>query len=283
MRYWTRPSILLAGMILTSCSAAGPDLDITNPSNASFLQSEGFLSIVADGVDQSLPRYPDYDRGTFIAATDTEGRAGEGYILAISETDNTFAAYLLTRNEGATSQSYIGRTVTAESLPTGTASLTGTYVGSFVNEDEDTLRAYISGDASIDINFDAMTIEGMIENRTTRLYGLPFEFTLEEDLSTIELVQTDILRDGAFAGTSEYMIPSTDEGDKGVTNNVVSFAGLIGGASSGAPEVVGEIEVERTTTDIRMNANFESTSLETGVFAVGHADPATIETSLPTP
>lgn len=237
-------------------------------SNAAFVQDEGFLSITADDVDLNIPLYPDYDRGTFIAARTDRDDEGNQYVLALSETDNTFAAYLITRDDGATSQSFIGRTTELDALPTGVATLTGTYVGAFVNEERDNLRSYITGDTTIDVDFDAMTIAGRVENRTADLFELGIPFVLEDELATIDLAETSIAKDGSFSGENTRDAVFEDTTTTGEV--AVNYAGLIGGASVDAPEIVGTIDVLRTSSGVTGVSSFQTSGRETGVFVVGH-------------
>lgn len=128
------------------------------------------MSILADGVDLSLPLDSGCDRGTFVGPADIAVGDDKGQIITISETESTFATDLLTHEAGATPQAFAGRTTTLDNLPTAQATLTGTYVGAFVNDDEDRLRQYITGDAAIDVDFDGMTIVGRIGNKTSDLF-----------------------------------------------------------------------------------------------------------------
>jgi hypothetical protein len=241
-----------------------------NDASVAFIQDEGFLSVTGTNIDVSLPLDPNYDRGTFVGAKGSGNGNTSVQTLALSETGNTFAAYLLTRDEGATSQSYIGRTVELDSLPTGQATLTGTYVGSF-HEDSDRLRAYITGDAIVNVDFDEMTISGRIENRTADLFDLGLEFTLNDEIAVIELPETSIDRNGLFSGDSVSDSVVAADGsfltEASTMTETINYSGLIGGASVDSPEVVGTIQVLRTSTD---PDNFRIPETETGVFAIGH-------------
>ena len=237
-------SALMACFALAGCGSSSPALEIANSANIAFIEDDGVLSVTGSDIDVSLPLDPIYDRGTFVGAKQFGEDFTTGQILAVSETSDSFAVQLIDRQEDGpiTSQQFYGRTTAFDDLPTGRATLTGSYVGTF-NESDPGLYAYIDGDVTLDVSFDEMTISGTVENMMLDIFGfgpeIPFQYSLY-----IDLLETPIAQNGSFSGVSEYVEIETGERfDNG------SYRGLLTGGDS--IEAVGSIAGQ-------------------GVFAAGH-------------
>jgi hypothetical protein len=239
---------LLTCLLLAACGGTSQQqYAIYNPDAVELTISDETLSLVAGETSVSLPRDEELDRGSFLYA-DTEGDIENPILvrLAISETDYTFAAILITHDEANSADTFIGRTIALEATPTGSAEISGDYIGTFVSPDNSDLMAYIRGQVTLTMNFDDMIISGRVDNRTTKLYGLPFDFVMNGGLEPITFPEMTIDDTGAFAGSRS--------GDVGLGEVPVDVSGLIGGASTSEIEAVGTV----------------TSGAEVGIFVVGH-------------
>lgn len=215
--------------------------------------------------DLVLPLNERFDAGSFLGAAELED--GEGQILALSEGDETFAAILLTRNEGVVAETFFGRTAQLGALPTGRATLEGSYVGVFENSENDTFRSYITGTAVFDVDLDAMTISGEVTEATTDLFELGLPFVLDED-ARISFPESTILADGTFGTIDEQTTVNEEDGRE--TIETTDYSGVLGGSTAEGAELVGTVTRSFVTTRAQNNASITTTGQQTGVFAAGH-------------
>ncbi len=261
------PCIPLAStVLLTACGGSSSGLPIINSDGAALATDEGSVSLVTNELDVALDLNADFDRGPFRGASDLNAD-GEGQILGFAEGDLTFAAFLLNREVGASANSFFGRSGVAPALPTGQATLTGTYIGAFINETEDTTRSFIEGEATLDIDLDEMTIEGGVTNMTSDLFqlGLPFELSEEFD---IVFPQAIVRSDGTFAALGERSVIDEEDGQETIV--ATDWSGLLGGETFDDLEVVGRVDTVATTEGVSGISSFVATARQSGVFVVGH-------------
>ena len=226
------PKIILSiPLLLSACGggATGPALPIVNPDGAAFASDGETVSFSTDTLNIALPLNPEFDRGPFVGA-DNLSDDDFGSLLAYSETEDSFAALLLNRSEelGSQTELFFGRTRPVEALPSGTATLTGTYVGS-TNDPDSGFLIFFNGDVELDIDLDEKTISGGVENITLPLFGLEGVFS-----QRIALLETSISRDGSFTGNVQNI-----EIESGETFDTGTYQGLFAG--SDAQEAVGTI------------------------------------------
>lgn len=101
---------------MTTFLAIGAVSGCIGNSDSDFTQTSGTLSFVADGVDVNLPLESAYDAGTFVGAATSE-QFIDGQILAVSQTDTTFAGLLITSDNGTSAETFFGRTAGLGTLP----------------------------------------------------------------------------------------------------------------------------------------------------------------------
>jgi len=261
--YITPSILIMTGAVLSGCSG-GSDLFPVTDSGASFAVTEDTLTLSAEAGDVALPLDEGFDRGTFLGAAQTTS-ANQQRILALSESEATFAGLLINRASGTTVDTYFGRTAPLATAPTGQADLAGTYVGPFVpNADEDfvAFEAYITGDVSLDVDFDAMTLGGAISNREAVLTtqaetdDAPEPFALVD----VRLDSVTITQSGEFSGIADTLTGLVDVR----TLQTGTYSGLIGGSAEN-PEVVGQLQLDENSSN-PLNIR----PAEVGVFATGH-------------
>ena len=222
-------------------SASGGSISLTTDSGGA---NEQTITLDTDGT---------YDRTGFTGSSDLTND-GEGQILSIAEGASTFAAFVLDRDEGVTAESYFGRTAASSSLPSGTATLTGTYVGAII-ETPDITRGYVDGDVTIDVDLNNLTIAGTIEN----VVNTAEEFDTVQDAEDIILPEIAIATNGTFEGSGSRTISDTES--EQTTTVTTDWSGLIGGSSLSDLEAVGAVE---TTTVATGGAT--GTQTQSGVF-----------------
>lgn len=144
---------------------------------------------------------------------------------------------------------FAGRLAPTQDLPTGAASMTGTYVGSILVAGNDTPGSPIAGTVALDVDFDDMLISGMISDRGIRLFEDSEEFALRD----ITLAETSIETDGVFTGTSAHAGYEVSNGN---------YTGAIGGDAG--DEVVGQVVLYDRDADGTIISG------EAGIFAIGH-------------
>jgi hypothetical protein len=237
----------------------------SNASAPSFTVDSETIAFQSAGIDLTLPRNSGFDGGSFLGAADLV--EGKGQIFAISEGDATFAAILVTRNDGVVAETFFGRTTTSNALPTGQATLEGSYVGVFENSEDDSLMSYITGTAVFEVDLDAMTISGEVTEATTDLFGLGLPFVLDED-ARISFPESTILSNGTFGTIDELTSVDEETGDETVLTT--DYSGLLGGKTAETAELVGTVTRSSITTGVRNNSSVTSTGRQTGVFAAGH-------------
>jgi len=264
-KHTATPFLLAIALPLAACStsdeAATPD--------ASFVVTEDMLTLTpANGDSVTLPLDNQFDRNSFIGAEQNTSTDPQ-QIIALSQSDDTYAALLIDRANGTTVDTFVGRNTQDVQSPTGQANLNGTYVGAFVpidDAEEVDFEAYITGDVQITADFDAMTLGGNITNRTAVLTNdqsgdeAPAPFALD---NIVQLTSTTINDEGSFGGQLETFAVGSSAGSE--AQQTGSFSGLVGGTTD-APEIVGRITIEGSD-DNPLARRFA----ETGVFAIGHA------------
>lgn len=242
-RQFIGTALLVVGF--AGCSGGGgsklPEVD---PAEVTIQRSDSTLTFAADDIDATLALAPENNRGTFVSArfdgSDTPVRRW----LSVSETENSFAAILIERDADSytTTEPFFGRSAAFDNTQTGTATLTGTYIGHRSGGDFGDLLVE-SGDLTLDLDFIDMTIAGTVENIMFDLPILDTALTVGRDESIL-LLETDISASGRFAGQTR-----TIENETGETVGGASYGGVI--ASGEALEVVGTIS-------------------RNGIFAAGH-------------
>ena len=244
---------------LSACSGGGGgggggtgSLPVSNPDGAVLSASGGNLGITTNtGLNLTFPVDADFDADDFAGASNLDGD-GEGQILAIAQGSSTFAALVLTRDAGATADAFFGRTTASDSIPGGTATLTGTYVGAFVDPDQDPTQSYIDGNISLSVDLDERTIGGTVTNLTTEVFGS----TETASLDDIILPNMSITNTGTFSGTGNRTITDSEGGPD--TTIATTVGGLIGGSSLANLEAVGTINTTSTAGS--------ATQAQSGVF-----------------
>lgn len=268
----TLPLLLVA---MAACSSSNSNKGPINSLNTTFTESTDTIEITNDNVAFSFPRDETYDRGMFVAgANPREGTVPQ--ILAFSQTDDTFAAVLRNNAGGISADVFIGRTTDLGALPDGSATLAGTYIGTWSEDDPVTYRTYISGDAKLEVNFAAMTVSGSVTNRTSPLFdfgefagpdGDPILFSFSGELI---LDEAPLSADGTFSGAARSV--ETIDGVTTTSSLSGAFDGLLGGET--ASEGVGRIFLEMPEIPATTDTSFPTPGLpafrEVGVFAVGH-------------
>lgn len=242
---------------LSACGGASTtQQSLINPDNVTVEVTADVLRFQDEARDITLPNDNDPFGGFEIAETTTED--GETQFLAISQTDATFATLLVTDPGAAVVEGFYGRTAPIESYPSGRAVYAGEYIAYFNGTNGRNLGGPIRRDAEFAINFDRMTVAGIIDEGGANLFGLtdsegePLMFTFNYAL----LLDTATINpDGTFAGNITFV----EEGST-ITPGIGTFAGVFGGSEAG--EVVGEVKVE--------NRSIEGDDIiygEVGVFA----------------
>jgi hypothetical protein len=115
-------------------------------------------------------------------------------------------------------------------VPTsGSANYTGDYVAWIADDGTYFGRFLITGDASMDVDFESASIEGTITNRVDH-------FNASNTLGDVEFETTSIV-DGGFAGTTSGGAFDT----AGATASAGEYGGLLTG--SDGQEVVGGVQI----------------------------------------
>lgn len=238
MRFSSFCSYLVFAITLSACSdGSGGPQNAVNPQNVSVDVTSEVLSLSGTGINVSVPNRNE-PLGSFETGETLDPEADFQFV-ATSVNDATFATILITEADGTAAQTFYGRTEGIDAFPTGSAIYTGSYVGTFQESNGGTLNARIQRDAQFQIDFDDMTVAGILDNGRTPLFGLtdsfgnPLLFTLSYSML---LDQTDIKSNGTFSGNVTLIENGTT-----IFPGAGEFAGAFGGTTAG--EIVGEIRV----------------------------------------
>ncbi|MEY1557595.1 hypothetical protein AB3Y40_18350 [Yoonia sp. R2331] len=192
--------------------------------------------------------------GTFVGGRQTGSEQATAFVSA---TGNSRAGVAFTRN-GTDPQhlsSQFARLTQTDAPTTGSATLTGDYVGILTNNNNAIGR--MTGDARITANFGNDTVRGRITNRE---YGSLTTGNVFATVSVDDIVleQTGFNGNGRFSGDISGGAFSTAAITG--TSNGGNFAGLIAGVTG--DEIVGGLQVNSTYGGQQF--------VEQGAFAAGH-------------
>jgi len=265
MSYKFAALVISAPLCLSACGG-GTSFPVINAENAVLEASETAITLTTNDLDLTMDFDPDLDLGPFTGArTVLSEEDGHDQVLLFSETDQSFAALLLTREESANADAFFGRSDADVILPAGQANLTGNYVGTYVLGDTG-FSGPMSGVLSLDVDFDEMTLNGGVTDRVIVLFDLPFTLNEEQD---IVFPTMKINANGTFSAVGDRSIPSTDDPDRPIDITTEVTGAFAGGGNTGL-EAAGEVVVETITTGTRGITTQTATSKEVGVFVVGH-------------
>ena len=256
-------------LALTACGGAG--IPTLNPTQAVLSTSDSGVTLQSDSLDLTFVREPGYDRGVFTGAKAApDADTGQEHALLFSEGDQTFAALLVTEDDGTISaEAFFDRTADAATPTTGRATLTGTYVSTFTSGDNN-LAGPIEGLLSLNADFDSMTITGGVTDRTILIaFGettLPFKLKEELDIVFPEM---DLTQNGIFAGSGDREVPN-DEDPAHPLRVTTEVFGVLDGEDVTTAEAVGAVTVETVTNGSSGITTFVGTTREVGTFAIGH-------------
>lgn len=131
-------------------------------------------------------------------------------------------------------------------LPTsGAATFSGDYVGVLQHNAELYLDSYIVGDVTLNADFAAMTISGVIDNRAN--YDTSDGDSYDEVIQDVLLNETAITSTGTYSGTTSG--GATDYLDEELSSNHDGvYLGAFGGATGG--ETAGAVQIDHDLTGL---------------------------------
>lgn len=214
-------------------------------------------TVMRGGGTFDLPADSTFDVGTFAAGRDSSGRGSY-----ISQTDES-AAELTTFSGETRPTTVVMRRFVQTAVPdTGSATLTGDYVGILTDFTSKDVELIISGDASITFDWDQSKSSGTISNRVVR--NATTNAVQPTAVADVTLVDSDtFINSGGFVGdTVGGSIDFTPELGGPTTTIQNRYSVLIAGAD--ADEAVGRVTVIHSVVG---TSDFAE---ELGTFALGH-------------
>lgn len=258
--------LLVIPLVLTlpACGGSNSQPYVINPENAALAANEMSVTLTTTDLNVTLERDPDFDRGPFSGASDLNDD-NEGMILGYSEGEATFAAFLVNQETETSADSFFGRIGEQSALPSGEATLEGTYIGTFTTGDQFISGRQIVGEAVLTVDLEAMTVRGDVTNQTIEIFDLPF--VLSEELDVI-FPEAEILPNGAFTSTGEHIVANTENSTE--TSVTTDWSGLVAGETLDDLEVVGRVDIVAITEGASNLSDLVGTTRQSGVFVVGH-------------
>lgn len=224
MRCLIVPSAIVA--TLSACGESRFPVEIDHTVDVAVTRSS-LTATTDNGTSLTLPRSGVYNKGEFVGALNYGNGGG---MIATYRTNVATASIMMRQTEsGDIAYTSVERLAVNDRPLSGAASYTGDYIGTILSDDTPYGANQVRGNLALDVDFTDQTIAGQITDRTAFLNGTTEVFIL--DASTINLVTTNLDRDGGFSG--EARVP-------GVAG-VGTYAGLLAGQNGS--EIVGSVDL----------------------------------------